>query len=93
MLMLSLTAGMACSRIKVSALAAWPALDRIHDVMMLPMGVMKHVVHLLEIALVERQRLRTRKRDAAVALERGVDDGAPRLPARMSEWKRSFMSA
>src|SRR4051812_40540834 len=30
-----------------------PALDRIHDVMVLPMGVMKHVVHLLEIALVE----------------------------------------
>jgi hypothetical protein len=56
---------------------ALPALQRFHDGVMLAVRVMEHVVHLLELALVEREGLRAGERDAAVALECFGEIGLP----------------
>src|SRR6185503_19931801 len=59
--------------------AALPALERIHDAVMLAMRVVQQVVHLREIRLVEGERGRPRKRDTTVALERGGEERAARF--------------
>src|SRR5690606_40337602 len=55
------------------------ALERIDHRMMLAMRVIQHLIHLVQIGLVEGQRLRPRKRYTAVALERVRQRGASSL--------------
>src|SRR6185312_16209355 len=58
---------------------ALATLERIDDAVMLPVGIVKHVVHILEPRAVERERLRTCERDPPEALERLGEDRAARL--------------
>ena len=78
MLMLSFTA-VACSRISASARALWPRSSASDDGVMLAVRVMQHVVHLLEIRFVERERLRAGERHAVVALQRSDEQRAAGL--------------
>ncbi len=77
-LMLSF-AELACSRIKASARPLSPRSRASDDRVMLAMREAQHVVHLLEVALVEGQGLRPGERDPAVAPQGLGEQRAPGL--------------
>ena len=81
---------LAHQRLRPAALAV---LERIDDAVMLSMGVKEHVVHPLEIGAVEGERLWTRERNPAVALQRLGEDDAAGLLLTIRPWKRAFISA